>query len=322
MRFLLENTPYNEPDDSISSNQQNGNEAEVLGAANLLRAMGAEVSWGSRNEDSRKIDLIASYDHPWIDKERVLILVQVKSGSTYGKKTVDGFQLLSAAKKAVMRISHPICLIWIDRKTQSNYWAYIHPNTTPKNQTYKDNHRISPPMRFDIARSQSKFIPNKQGGKGIIMPYGDFSDLKQRRSTVLNAYRSLKNKNLVNPNLGKVEITRIGWRHMFRKNRAVQNKESSLVVIPYLEKIIQDKPTSIFVSDLINKTIDNYKYRRSEYVLSYEDVKLFKNGAITNIKVFIRLIEEIRWPENWKSNAYLGQLIERRVSLLNSYYKE
>ncbi|WP_339695956.1 hypothetical protein [uncultured Marixanthomonas sp.] len=322
MRFLLENVPYNEPDDSVTSNQQNGNEAEVLGAANLLRAMGAEVSWGSRNEDGRKIDLIASYDHPWIKKERVLILVQVKSGPTYGEKTVDGFKLFSASKKAVMRTSHPICLIWIDREIQCNYWAYIHPHSTPSNQTYKDNHRISPPMRFDIARSQSKFIPNKQGGKGVIMPFGDFSDLKQRRSTVLNEYKSLKNKNLVNPNLGIVEITRIGWRHMFRKNRAAQNKESSLVVIPYLEKIIQDKPTSIYVSDLINKAQDNYKYRRSEYVLSYEDVKLFKAGATNSVKVVIRLIEEIRWPEDWISNAYLSQLIDRKVSLLSSYYKE
>lgn len=322
MRFLLENIPYNEPDDSVSSNQQNGNEAEVLGAANLLRAMGAEVSWGSRNEDGRKIDLIASYDHPWIEKERVLILVQVKSGSTYGEKTGDGFKLLSAAKKAVMRISHPICLIWIDRATQSNYWAYIHPNSTPTNQTYKDNHLISPAMRFDIARSQSKFVPNKQGGKGVIMPYGDFSDLKQRRSTVLNEYKSLKNKKLVNPNLGEVEITRIGWRHMFRKNRVTQNKESSLIVIPYLEKIIEDKPSTIYVSDLINKTQDNYNYRRSEYVLSYEDAQLFKDGGTNPVKVVIRLIEEIRWPTDWISNAYLGQLINRKVSLLSCYYKE
>jgi len=322
MRFLLENIPYNEPDDGVGSNQQNGNEAEILGAANLLRAMGAEVSWGSRNEDNRKIDLIASYDHPWIKRERILILVQVKSGSTYGVKEPDGFKLLSAAKKAVMRISHPICLIWIDRKTQSNYWAYIHPNSTPTNQTYKDNHLISPPMRFDIARSQSKFIPIKQGGKGVLMPYGDFSDLKKRRSKVLSEYKSLKNLNLVNPNLGKVEITRIGWRHMFRKNRAATNKESSLIVIPYLKNIIQDKPSTIYVSDIKTKTLNNYKYRRSEYILSYADVKLFRDKKTTKVKVVIRLIEEIRWPEDWALNAYLGQLIERKVSLLSSYYKE
>lgn len=322
MRFLLENKPYKQNDDSVSSNQQNGNEAEILGAANLLRAMGAEVSWGSRNEDGRKIDLIASYDHPWIQKERVLILVQVKSGSTYGEKTADGFKLLSAAKKTVMRTSHPICLIWIDRPSQSNFWAYIHPNSTPTNQNYKNNHLISPPMRFDIARSQSKFIPNKEGGKGVIITYGDFSDLKQRRKDTLNTYKALKSKTLINPNLGEIEISRIGWRHMFRKNRAKENKESSLVVIPYIEKIIQDKPTTIYVSSLEEKTLDNYEYRRSEYVLSYEDVQLFKESATTKVKLIIRLIEEIRWPEDWISNAYLGQLIDRKVTLLSSYYKK
>ena len=321
MRFLLESKPYRQGDDSVSSNQQNGNEAEILGAANLLRAMGAEVSWGSRNEDGRKIDLIASYDHPWIQKERVLILVQVKSGPTYGVKTNDGFKLFSAAKKAVMRTSHPICLIWIDRRSQSNYWAYIHPNSTPTNQIYKNNHLVSPPIRFDIARSQSKFIPNKEGGKGIIISYGDFSNLKQRRRETLNTYKALKSITLINPNLGEIEISRIGWRHMFRKSRAKENKESSLVVIPYLEKIIQDKPTSIYVSSLKEKTLDNYKYRRSEYVLSYDDVKLFKEGTTTRVKLIIRLIEEIRWPENWISNAYLSQLIDRKVTLLSSYYK-
>lgn len=322
MKFLLEKIPYKSPDNSIHSNIENGNEAEILGAANLLRAMGAEVSWASRNEDGRKIDLIASYDHPWIKKERVLLLVQVKSGATYGIKLTDGFKLLSSAKKAVMRTSHPICLIWIDRESQNNYWAYIHPNSTPINQNYKDNHIVSPPMRFDIARSQAKFIPNKTGGKGIIMSYNQGISVKEKRQLALTKYKLLKQVNLIVPNLGQVEITRIGWRHMFRKTRAAENKESSLVVIPYLDKIIQDNPSFTYVSSLFNKSVDNYHYRRSEYVLSYDDVKIFKDGVNKKVKVVARFIEEIRWPSDWSVNPYLGQLIDRKVTLLSCYYKE
>src|SRR5690554_7757419 len=96
--ILLQKIPTNKVKESRDLNISNGNDAETYSASKLLAALGAEVSWGSRNEDGRKIDLIASYDHPWYD-ERIIFLVQVKSGKSYGVKLPNGFKLLTRAKK-------------------------------------------------------------------------------------------------------------------------------------------------------------------------------------------------------------------------------
>lgn len=320
-KFFLQQKPISQIDQSRALNISNGNDAEIYAASKLLTAVGAEVSWGSRNEDGRKIDLIASYDHPWHNKERIIFLVQVKSGSTYGEKLPSGFKLLASAKKSAQRTSHSICIIWADRTANCSYWAYVHPNSTKTNQIYGENHSISPAMRFDIARSQSKTLPRKIGGSGIIMAQKE-SDLKSKRSVALIKYRHLKSQNIINPNLGEVKFSRIGWRHMFRRSRSSENKDSSLMVINYLQRILEDKPTSIYISDFKIETIESFTYRKSEYVLSYDSVKYYDGGSLVRGKVIIRLIEEIRWPENWESHATLSQQVDREVTFLSCYFKK
>lgn len=319
---LLKTIKLKIPKETRDLNISNGNDAEVYGASMLLKAIGAEVSWGSRNEDGRKIDLICSYDHPWIEKERIIFLVQVKSGPTYGIKSANGFKLLSVAKKSAIRTSHPICIIWIDRATNSSFWAYIHPFSTISNQDYGNNHKIEPAMRFDIARCQAKSIPAKIGGKGIIIKEL-IEDLKSNRKIAINSYNELKTNLIINPNLGKIEITRIAWRHMFRKSRSPIYKSKSLNIIPYLNKILIDKPSEIYITKTSFFEQSNYCYRNIEYVLKYEEVKLYNKTSKTAEKtsVIVRLIEEIRWSKDWKDDSMLTQNIERRVVLLSSYYK-
>ncbi|MFN7098525.1 MAG: hypothetical protein ACK4PR_13370, partial [Gammaproteobacteria bacterium] len=216
------------------NNIDNGNDAEILSASILLKAIGAEISWSSRNEDGRKIDLICSYDHPWIEKERIIFFVQVKSGASYGRKNINGFTLLTAAKKAAQRTSHSICIVWVDRESNIPFWAYIHPFSTKITQDYSDYHKINPGTKFDIARCQSKSISANEHGSGITIK-ALRGNIKSKREYALKNYKKLKALNIINPNLGKIELTRIGWRHMFRKQRSLVNKERSIQVIPYLD---------------------------------------------------------------------------------------
>ena len=143
-KSLLQSISLPTLQESADFNLRNGNDAELLSASRFVMACGAEIGWGSRNEDGRKIDLIVSYDHPWIEKERILVLVQVKSGKTYGEIQNDGFILKTAAKASAQRTSHSICLIWLDRESNKTFWAYIHPNSLSGNQEYGKNHIISP----------------------------------------------------------------------------------------------------------------------------------------------------------------------------------
>ncbi len=309
------------PQQNRINNIDNGNDAEILAASLLLRSIGSEISWSSRNEDGRKIDLICSYDHPWIEKERIIFFTQVKSGNTFGWLEENGFTLLTTAKKAAQRTSHSICIIWVDRNSNKSFWAYIHPFSTQTSQKYSDYHLINPAMRFDIARCQAKSIPGIAEGKGIILKKLK-GDLNSKRKYALSHYKRLKEIEVINPNLGKIEFTRIGWRHMFRKQRKSDYKEKSFATIPYLDKILLHKPTSIYITNHSQETINDFEYRICEYVLTFEKVKIEIEGITEFVNVNVRLLEEIRWPIDWLNNSMLTQMIQRRVVLLNSYYKK
>lgn len=315
--ILIKSKPPKSIIEERSINPQNGNDAELMVASKLILGAGCEVAWGSRNVDGSKVDLICTYDHPWIKKERIFFLVQVKSGNTYGKVFENGFQLKSKAKILAQRTSHPICVVWVDRTTNNSFWSYIHPNTISGNQYYGSNHRINPALRYDIARCQCQFLHIKKGGKGIIInsKVTDWRILRDRAEMV---YKALKGKNIINPHLGKIETTRIGWRHMFRKTRSWTNKLKSLKAILYFDKIISDLATEIYVSKTEYFNQGDFEGRHCEYVLKYNDVKHYPDQ---NISVIVRLIEETRWPVNWMENSALTQFIERRVILLSCYYK-
>jgi hypothetical protein len=105
---------------------------------------------------------------------------------------------------------------------------------------------------------------------------------------------------------------------MFRKGRSVQGKMSSLLVIPYLDKIIKTYPTATYISRCDVTSDRDFTYRSSEYVLSYEKVKI-QAGTMT--KVVVRLLEEIRYPSDWAEKGIFSQLLERKLVLLSCYNK-
>lgn len=303
-------------------NAINGNDAEIFTASKMLMALGAEISWGSRNEDSRKIDLIASFDHPWFNKERMLLLIQVKSGRSYGEIISDGFILHQQAVLLAQRTTHSICVIWVDRNKGKAFWAYIHPLSLRKGLKYGSNHMISPSMRFDLAKCQTSNLPIKVGGAGVIISESN-KDLAKSRAEALQKYKKISASGILCPFLGKIEFTRIGWRHMFRKTRSKYHKFTSLNLIGYIDKILSDIPSKNYITSLDHSTKSEYEYRNTEYVLHYNQVKRYNRikGDLEDISVFVRIIEEIRYPIDWSNKGNLSQLVERRVVLLSCYYK-
>jgi hypothetical protein len=107
---------------------------------------------------------------------------------------------------------------------------------------------------------------------------------------------------------------------MFRKTRSSKNKSKSFTTIKYLDKLITDLPSDVYISECKTEEIKKYQYRTSEYVLAYKDAKEF-DTPLKPITVIIRLIEEVRWPSDWTENTTLTQFVERRVVLLSCYYK-
>ena len=301
-------------------NSINGGDAESYAMSQLILACRGEGQWGSREDDNSKIDLILSFEHPWATKERMLLLSQVKSGKTYGSLYKKGFLLKSAAKKAAKRTTHHICIVWVDRINHKAFWAYIHPDTILKNQAYGEYHLITPATRFDLARCMSLVRTGEIGAKGIHIRRRN-SELKIRRSFVKKRYS--EQTDILSPVLGKIELTRLGWRHMFRRSRREENKATSLDIIPYLKRLLARTPSTHAITSCSTYDFGRFTYQNREHLLKFD--KLIVSYALGEEKntvcAHIRLIEEIRYPKDWASTVMLSQQVERRVVLKSAYYK-
>lgn len=301
-------------------NGVNGSDAESFAMARVLLACRGEGQWGSREDDNAKVDLILSIQHPWSPGERMSVLAQVKSGATYGEVSGDGFKLKSAAKTAAKRTSHDICAIWVDRDNNKVFWAYIHTAASTSAQVYGQHHEVTPAMLFDLSRFLGRNASSPVGGKGIIIAAKPPSNFKSSRRTALDQYRSLSA--IVSPTLGRIELTRIGWRHMFRRSRAAPNKGSSIDIIPYLRGILSQRPSSHSVMPIAREIMGGYEHRICEHLLKFDQVSVATKGTPNRrVTACIRLIEDIRYPENWRESAMLSQQVCRRLVLKSAYYK-
>ena len=297
-------------------NSQNGNDSEVISASNLIQALNAELSWGSRNEDNSKIDLLLSFNHPWIKGKRTFLLSQVKSGASFGKVINNTIKLYAKGIKEAQKSQNDICLVWYDHSTQENYWAYIHRNSKPKIVELGQNHILSPATRFEISRCISRSTKLKFfNSRGLIL------DFKKIKSIPLSIHRKnvrtfYKNSNTIeNPLYGRIDLTNYGWKHMFRKSRVKQYKNDSLIIIPYLKQLLSFQPDRHWVISFNSSKHNEFTIINYEHVLRYENIKNNDNEDV--FEVVIKLIEEVIFPTEWKSANLLTQKVFRK-SILKS----
>jgi len=320
IRSLLVSASLPRPLQDRAHNPINGGDAESFAMAKLVLACRGEGQWSSREEDSSKIDLIFSCEHPWYPGERLFVLTQVKSGSTYGEVTEKGFRLKENAKKAARRTSHGICVVWVDRDANRTWWAYVHPDVSSGPQEYGLYHEVSPATVYDLARCMSVRRQGATGAKGIIVRRRT-SSLTARRKRVRDIYRGFKR--VKSPILGEVELTRTGWRHMLRGGRLKENKAASLDLIPHLGRLLLRWPSSQAITASQHFQRNGYWYRRCEHLLKYNNLTVSDASTETsgNQVAYIRLIEEVRYPDDWESKVMRSQLVERRVVLKSAYFK-
>lgn len=320
--FLITNlkkVPFQTPD----YNTINGADAESFAMARVIHACRGEGQWGSRAEDNSKIDLIFSTSHPWCKGERMLVLSQVKSGSSYGSilDSDKGFKLTASAKSAAKRSTHNICVIWVDRDHGRAFWAYVRPGSSQGSQSYGAYHEVSPAMLFDLARCMAQRVANgNAGGRGVMLP-NETGNIISRRAFACERYRGIST--IQSPLLGSIELTRLGWRHMFRRSRSAKNKNASLNLIPRLPALLQTLPSTSAITSTNFYRKDEFDRRVCEHLLKYDRVLTIRKGESSprSVTAYIRVIEEISFPTNWCQKVMLSQMVERRVVLKSAYYK-
>lgn len=302
-------------------NAQNGNDAEILTASNIIKAFNAEVRWGSRNEDGKKMDLLISYNHPWRNGDRILLVVQVKAGASYGRIKNERLLLYKSVFRKVKRESTSICLIWLDYNSGENYWAYVSPNTKVEATEFGSNHLVSPAIRYEIARYLAKKNGyNKIGAKGMkIKEDIDKSNFVKLRNNIRSTYRSYEAVN--NPLLGSVEFTNLGLKHLFRVSRKKEYKLQSLVVLPYLKGILKRVPNKHWINSYNRYKRKSFDFWQYEHILRYKVVTCSASVETEKI-VVIKILEEVSFPTMWKSESLLSQKVKRRVVFKSCSLKE
>jgi len=321
MRSLLLSEPPSAPLQGRAQNPINGSDSESYTMAKVVLACRGEGHWGSREEDNSKIDIFFSARHPWHKGERLIVLAQVKSGSSFGESLSHGFKLKTPAKTAAIRTNHGVCVVWVDRDANRIFWAYVHPTSTCRTQEYGAYHEVAPPMLYDLARCSGLKRPGASGGRGVIIRRRS-SQLRERRKQVRATYRAFSK--VFCPALGHIELTRLGWRHMFRKGRREENKASSLDLIPYLKRLLEQWPSEHAITDHQTFESNGYIHRICEHLMKFDQVEIQtdRSAEPKRVTAYIRVVEEIRYPRNWETNVMLSQLVSRRVVLRSAYWKD
>lgn len=317
---FLSQRPLPEIDISRDENAKNGSDAETLAASKIVQATRGEIRWSSREEDNTKKDLHLSTKHPWHEKDRLEVDIQVKSGASNGKLITEGFKVKKQAYKALLEKENPTCLLWVDYDSGKVYWVFVHPNSDLDNHnSFSDIHLVTPSTLYDLARCQARHKGAcKRGGSGLQIGSKPMPVERLREK----ARNSIKKKNTFDsPVLGKVLLTKSSWRHMFRASRNKSGKESSLRVIPQLSDILKRIPTTHFISDYAFTENREMETRSTIHVLKYSGATRGERPNSEEIDLFIKVQEDVRYPKDWREKVLLSQLVDREVTIVSCYHK-
>lgn len=316
------------PKDDRPHNAINGHDAEAYGKSKIGMALSAEINTSSREMDNDKIDFHLNFQHPW-ESEQLILHFQAKSGEAYGEEiSEERFKLIKKVIENQRKATRSTCIIWVSRTTNNVYWSYVHTNSVLETTEYGIHHQVTPATKYDLVRCfeqhNSRHIPLK-GAKGIVIRPLKKTFSENREHAKLK-YRTLKKSNILNPVLGKIECTRLAWRHITRKDRKNEFKITSFNTASYLKSVLNTLPSTIALLNCKYEMSKNNITRTTEYILKYEAVMLSVNTSTgprkKPITVVVRTIETIIYPINWTEDSQLSQTVKRAVTLKSFYYKE
>ncbi|RXR23040.1 DUF4365 domain-containing protein [Flavobacterium stagni] len=308
----------------------NGKLAERYFASILTTALDARVSFTSRTEDDAKLDLVTIMSHPWKKNTVEILFTQVKSGKTYAQVVENKLIVNKDELTDLLNRNHNSLICWTEVNDDNAYWFFIKAKARFFKTEYNISHKFSPLTKFDLLRLTTS-SNDKNGGSGLIFnrknirsEYSKDDYVKLRNEAKLN-YKKFKKEETINPLFGKIEFTRLGWRHITRESRWYRYEVASLEIIRILDKILSLSPSNHYIINCYENNDDtNFSFREVEYLLSYEKVKAYNKEThkLENVTVFIKLLEIGTYLKEWKQRPKNTSAIYRRVIFKSIYYKQ
>ena len=211
----------NKPRSNRKHNPINGHDAEVLAKSKFIIALSGELNSTSRELDNDKLDFNTNFHHPW-RAEQLIQFCQVKSGKSYGVEVNnETYETKKSLIEELKKDTKSNCLIWVNRDTNNLYWVYIHSKSNPDRIKFGNQHKVTPATRFDLARCFEKLNSSnfsEKGARGITIKQLK-KNYVENRDYAKKKYKTLQNSKVINPVLGQIHFSNLGWKHISRRNR-------------------------------------------------------------------------------------------------------
>jgi hypothetical protein len=291
-------------------------------AATLAIALCAETTHSTLSEDWAKVDLKIGVRSALQSSSQLTIHCQVKSGKSFRAdsttaKTITLQNIDEATISSLQEGTQPALLVWVPPPPSIRvYWRIIKPKGAQRKpiRIARENY-VTPSLRFDLSR-YSAYLKSNSGFPRIELPTRNPEEplLQQARGH----YKQLKSEPVYLPLVGKVEVTRLGWRHITRGSRSSTKRERSLRMIPYLRHILGYMPTRYLTA---NKSITKYgsEFHESRHLIFwYKDALIVDGVACTAL---VRIREDFLYPTRWNRFRLGVNDVTQKSTILGWWYK-
>lgn len=273
------------------------------------------------DEDAAKVDMKLSFRDVFRPKSLITVHAQIKSGKSFRAASsnskiltlnIDNDTLQSLRESSTLGV-----VLWVPPKPHDRIYWYAQdprrPIKTPAKLSKKQF--ITPSIRYDLSRLC--FYSNWT--QSFSMQTVKILTAPKIMRNAKSSYKELKKKEIFNPIVGNLAVTRMAWRHVTRRSKTTKRRLMSLRVVPYLKNILDKAPDRFLClpSDtevMGKKTID------IRYILCWYRAAL--NIDNKRYSILLRIKEEITYPTNWRNQPLSTSEIKQVATLVSWWCKE
>jgi hypothetical protein len=245
---------------------------------------------------------------------------QIKHGPSFARQKAGKITLQNIDEETITTLqdgTQPALLIWVPPwPNRKIYWHVVRPKGKHRSPVkIAEGDHVTPGLRFELSRF-ANFERRNPGYPCLeIPPPGEDLPI---RADAKKYYDTLKSEMLNNPLLGKIEITRLAWRHITRFSRTVAKRQRSFHVLKYLSAFLQKVPTRYLVDRKPARDVGNVIMERNEIVFWYKHA--FRTGNEMQT-LLVRFVEDIEYPKNWPERPLSEDEVSHKVTLMSWWYK-
>jgi len=284
-------------------------------AAVLGVALCAEVVNATLSQDAAKVDLLFSFRDGFDSTRLITLHCQVKYGRSYrAESSTKQVLTLNIDRKTIEVLAdYPSLLAWVPPKPSSAiYWHIFMPRTPIKTPIkIRRSQRVSPAIRYDLTRAFAHARWAIQPSKQDVAPEQEAGVIMARAR---KSYRLLQGAEWHHPLVGRLRISRIGWRHKTRRSKPTVQRLKALRIVPYLKSVLDKMPDRFVRSESTSTEIGDRLVEVRYLTCWYRDALRMEH---VDYVLIICIREEVSYPKNWHKYPLSTDEIQQSAVLMS-----